>query len=195
MGPLASGGAIGSPGGTHPLVADGDTVHAVWGQGGAIHYRRSDDAGRTWTDAVPLTTHRTAQYLELESSELAVALEVLPRLMQFASHLGDAAWRQVKAFRDPLGGLTGSQRLSDAAFLLWQSIEPLGDVEPGRSRVSGTGLSVFDNHFDPAVVAMVELVEPLDGEPLRAWQYEPDTSLTQSLAPMRRPSRIWRIAN
>ena len=70
---LARGGAIGSPGGTHPLVADGGTVHAFWGQGGAIHYRRSGDAGRTWTDAVSLTTHRTAQYpcsLELAGDDL-----------------------------------------------------------------------------------------------------------------------------
>jgi len=70
---LARGGAIGSPGGTHPLVADGDTVHAVWGQGGAIQSRRSDDAGQSWTDAVPLTTHRTAQYpcsLELAGDDL-----------------------------------------------------------------------------------------------------------------------------
>ena len=70
---LARGGAIRSPGGTHPLVADGNTVHAIWGQGGAIHYRRSGDAGRTWTDAVSLTTHRTAQYpcsLELAGDDL-----------------------------------------------------------------------------------------------------------------------------
>jgi len=43
-------------------VADGDAIHAVWCQGGAIQYRRSDDAGKTWTHTVPLTTSGKAQY-------------------------------------------------------------------------------------------------------------------------------------
>ena len=59
---LTGDDSIGSPGGTHPLVADGDMAHAVWWQGGTIRYRRSQDAGRSWTGAVSLTTHRTAQY-------------------------------------------------------------------------------------------------------------------------------------
>ena len=60
--PLARSGTIGSPGGTHPLVADGDTVHAVWWQKGAIQYRRSDDAGRTWTEAISLASSGKPQY-------------------------------------------------------------------------------------------------------------------------------------
>src|SRR5512143_2142671 len=70
---LSGNSAIGSPGGTHPLVASGDTVHAVWWQGGTIWYRRSDDAGRTWSQAVPLTVGGTAQYpcsLELAGTVL-----------------------------------------------------------------------------------------------------------------------------
>ena len=39
---LSGDNAIGSPGGTHPLVASGDAVHAVWWQGGSIWYRRRD---------------------------------------------------------------------------------------------------------------------------------------------------------
>jgi hypothetical protein len=49
LAPLTGDGAIGSPGGTHPLAMDGDTVHFVWAQGGTVHCRRSDDAGATWT--------------------------------------------------------------------------------------------------------------------------------------------------
>lgn len=66
-------GSIGSPGGTHPLVADGNTVHGVWAQGGRIYYRRSPDGARTWGHAFPLTSHRTAQYpcsLELSGGVL-----------------------------------------------------------------------------------------------------------------------------
>ena len=70
---LTVGGSIGSPGGTHPLVTDGDTVHAVWWQSGAIRYRRSHDAGRSWTEAVSLTTGGKAGYpcsLELADTVL-----------------------------------------------------------------------------------------------------------------------------
>jgi Neuraminidase (sialidase) len=59
---LSATDSIGSPGGTHPLAASGDTVHAVWWQAGAIRYSRSDDAGRTWAHAMTLTTSPTAQY-------------------------------------------------------------------------------------------------------------------------------------
>ena len=45
--PLSGNDSIGSPGGSHPLVANGDKLHAVWWQGGAIHYQRSDNAGKT----------------------------------------------------------------------------------------------------------------------------------------------------
>ena len=71
--PLTGTGSIGSPGGTHPLVADGDTVYAVWCQRGTIRYRRSDDAGRTWTEALSLTSSGKAQYpcsLELAGTTL-----------------------------------------------------------------------------------------------------------------------------
>ena len=71
--PLSGTGAIGSPGGTHPVVCDGDTAHAVWVEEGRIHYRRSNDAGATWDKAVPLTSEGTAEYpcsLELAASFL-----------------------------------------------------------------------------------------------------------------------------
>ncbi|MBM3473585.1 MAG: exo-alpha-sialidase [Armatimonadetes bacterium] len=62
LAPLSGDGAIGSPGGTHPIAFDGDTAHVVWGQGGDIHYRRSTDAGATWGHTVRLTSAGTAQY-------------------------------------------------------------------------------------------------------------------------------------
>ena len=71
--PLSRGGAIGSPGGTHPVVADGKTVHAVWAQGGKIHYRRSTNCGVTWGHTIQLTSSGEAQYpcsLELSGSTL-----------------------------------------------------------------------------------------------------------------------------
>ena len=73
--PLGGPGAVGSPGGTHPLVASGNTVHAVWQQRGVIHYRVSLDAGRTWGHARPLTSGGTAQYpCSLEISGTALHL-------------------------------------------------------------------------------------------------------------------------
>jgi Neuraminidase (sialidase) len=71
--PLSEDGAIGSPGGSHPLVTDGNVVRVVWAQRGRIHYRVSTDAGRTWGHASPLTSGTTAQYpcsLELSGSTL-----------------------------------------------------------------------------------------------------------------------------
>ncbi len=71
--PLSLGPAIGSPGGTHPLAADGDLVHAVWAWAGNLHYRCSSDAGRTWADPSPLVTSGAAEYpcsLELHDSLL-----------------------------------------------------------------------------------------------------------------------------
>lgn len=68
---MSGTGAIGSPGGTHPVAIDGDTVHAVWAEGGRILYRRSADAGMTWSKPVPLTSGHTAEYpcsLELAAS-------------------------------------------------------------------------------------------------------------------------------
>ena len=62
LAPFAGAGSIGSPGGTHPVVADGNTVHAVYAQGGRIYYRRSADAAVTWSDAVQLVTSGSAQY-------------------------------------------------------------------------------------------------------------------------------------
>ena len=73
--PLGGSGAIGSPGGTHPIVADGQTVHVVWAEHGRIHYQRSTDAGETWGQPVSLASHGTAQYpCSLEVSEAAVHL-------------------------------------------------------------------------------------------------------------------------
>ncbi len=67
--------SIGSPGGTHPLVTDGKSVHAVWGQGGFIRYRRSENAGQIWSKAVPLTTSGKAQYpCSLESASTTLHL-------------------------------------------------------------------------------------------------------------------------
>jgi hypothetical protein len=73
LAPLSGTPAIGSPGGTHSLITDGNTVHAVWAQAGRIQYRRSADRGVTWGHAVPLTSGHTAQYpcsLELSPSAL-----------------------------------------------------------------------------------------------------------------------------
>ena len=73
LAPLSGGGATGSPGGTHPVRAEGETVHAVWEQGGVIRYRRSADGGVSWEDMVPLTSGGTAKYpcsLELSGSTL-----------------------------------------------------------------------------------------------------------------------------
>ena len=49
---FAGTGSIGSPGGTHPIAADGSALHAVYAQGGRIYYRRSGDAGLTWSAAI-----------------------------------------------------------------------------------------------------------------------------------------------
>ena len=73
MQPLSEDGAVGSPGGSHPLVADGDMVRGVWAQRGRIHYRVSTKAGKTWGHVTPLTLGTTAQYpcsLELSGSIL-----------------------------------------------------------------------------------------------------------------------------
>lgn len=73
LAPLSGEGAIGSPGGTHPVAADGDTTHVVWAQRGDIHYRRSRDGGTTWEHAVRLTSSGSAQYpcsLELSGADL-----------------------------------------------------------------------------------------------------------------------------
>lgn len=59
---LAGQGAIGSPGGTHPIAASGMTAHVVWAQGGVINWRRSDDGGVTWGRAVRVTSHAMAEY-------------------------------------------------------------------------------------------------------------------------------------
>lgn len=70
---LSMGPATGSPGGTHPVLFDGDAVHVVWEQGGDIHYRRSRDAGLTWEPPVALTRGGTAKYpcsLEMAGSSL-----------------------------------------------------------------------------------------------------------------------------
>jgi hypothetical protein len=73
LAPFAGSGAIGSPGGTHPIAAAGDVLHAVYAQGGLIYYRRSTDGAKTWGDAVPLVASGTAQYpcsLEMSGSVL-----------------------------------------------------------------------------------------------------------------------------
>lgn len=70
---LSGSGAIGSPGGTHPLATSDDNVHVVWVEGGNVHYRRSSDAGASWANAVRLTSGGTAVYpcsLEMSGSAL-----------------------------------------------------------------------------------------------------------------------------
>jgi len=62
LSPLGGAGSIGSPGGTHPLATDGDTVHLVWMQRGNIQYRLSRDAGVTWGSPITVTSSGTAQY-------------------------------------------------------------------------------------------------------------------------------------
>jgi len=66
-------GAVGSPGGTHPLATDGKTVYATWFHGGKIHLRRSTDGGVTWGHAAAATDGGTAMYpcsLEVSGSAL-----------------------------------------------------------------------------------------------------------------------------
>ena len=58
---LSGHGAIGSPGGTHPLAFD-KTAYAAWVQNGAVHLTASDDGGVTWDHATRVTTHNTALY-------------------------------------------------------------------------------------------------------------------------------------
>jgi hypothetical protein len=73
LAPLSGDGAVGSPGGTHPVAAHGDTVHVVWAEHGDLRYRRSRDAGSTWESSTQLTRGGTALYpcsLELSGSVL-----------------------------------------------------------------------------------------------------------------------------
>lgn len=58
---LSGRGAIGSPGGTHPL-AFGRHAYAAWVQHGIIHLTTSDDGGAAWGHATRVTTHNTALY-------------------------------------------------------------------------------------------------------------------------------------
>src|SRR6266571_2999936 len=73
MQPLSGKGAVGSPGGTHPIIANGNTLHFVWMSGGRLHYRRSSDAGVTWGHAKEIVSSGKAQYpcsLEISASTL-----------------------------------------------------------------------------------------------------------------------------
>ncbi len=58
---LSGHGAIGSPGGTHPLAFD-KTAYATWVQNGVIHLSTSDDGGVAWDHATRVTAHNTALY-------------------------------------------------------------------------------------------------------------------------------------
>lgn len=72
---LSGDGAIGSPGGTHPVAFDGKTVHVVWWQGGNIHYRRSTDDGLNWGHDEVVVSSGTAQYpCSLERAGSALSL-------------------------------------------------------------------------------------------------------------------------
>ncbi len=54
--------ATGSPGGTHPLAVEGDTVHAVWERAQRLYYRRSLDRRETWGRLVEVVASGTAHY-------------------------------------------------------------------------------------------------------------------------------------
>lgn len=59
---LSLGPATGSPGGTHPVLFEGETVHVVWERAGDIQYRRSRDGGLTWENPATLTRSGTEKY-------------------------------------------------------------------------------------------------------------------------------------
>jgi hypothetical protein len=64
---------VGSPGGTHPIVANAETLHFVWMSGGKTFYRRSTNAGVSWGHASAIVSSGTAQYpcsLEVSGSTL-----------------------------------------------------------------------------------------------------------------------------
>ncbi len=70
---ISGRGAIGSPGGTHPLATDGKTVYATWFHEGRIHLRPSSDGGATWGHAAAVTSGGMAMYpcsLEVTGSVL-----------------------------------------------------------------------------------------------------------------------------
>ncbi|KKL97557.1 hypothetical protein LCGC14_1833270 [marine sediment metagenome] len=70
---ISGRGAVGSPGGTHPLATDGKTVYATWFHGGKIYLRSSPDGGVTWGHAAAVTSGGTAMYpcsLEISPSAL-----------------------------------------------------------------------------------------------------------------------------
>ena len=58
---LSGSGAIGSPGGTHPLALD-EIVYAAWVQDGVVHLAKSGDGGATWDHASRITAGGTALY-------------------------------------------------------------------------------------------------------------------------------------
>jgi len=138
--PLTGGGAIGSPGGTHPLVTDGDVVRFVWVQDGCIYYRRSDDAGKTWTEPVPLTSGGTAVYpCSLELTGTALHL-----IWPDSRH--DGRW-EIYYRRSPDGGKTwepetrlthgvdlfrmGTAACGEALYMVWGGKSRLEKVAAG----------------------------------------------------------------
>jgi len=69
---ISGSGAIGSPGGTHPLAFN-ETAYSAWVQQGIVYLSTSDDGGVTWDHASRVTAHNTALYpcsLELSGSAL-----------------------------------------------------------------------------------------------------------------------------
>ena len=75
LAPVAGSGSIGSPGGTHPIAATGDVLHAVYAQHGRVYYRRSTDGAKTWGEVVLVVDSGTAQYpCSLETTGTALHL-------------------------------------------------------------------------------------------------------------------------
>ena len=113
--PLSGSGAVGSPGGTHPLVAGAGGVHVVWETGGSIHYRHSSDAGASWARAARLTTGGTAVY----PCSLELAGSALHLIWPDKRHAGQDRNLHVRRGRDREGdayvvsGLDGPRRLAE----------------------------------------------------------------------------------
>jgi hypothetical protein len=96
-----------------------------------------------------------------KSRQRSFALEVLPVLVQFPSQLADPAGRHT----EPLGGFLGrfpqGQRLGDATGPPGQQPQPVGKVEPRRSRVRGAGVLVLDQDLLPLIPPLVVLLQGL----------------------------------